>query len=161
MKFNRKPVDKPVNPKMATLTKKLREKKESIIHHPGIIKIENERKYNALKNSVIAKAHPTEFTAGSDYIRKILKFKQLNPILFTVGKLAPQIIKEYPELRKPETIKSIMIATGNPNLSIEKIDLLVNEMFADPKQVDANVISFIRLINKKNYGYLLSFKKDL
>ncbi|GEM_PF-6730194 len=154
---------KPAHPKkesketMRSLIKELRDKKEEIMRHPGIKKIENVRILNLLKESFIARTHPEEFLRGSAFIKKILIYKLENPLLFTVGKQASLILNKLPELKKPEIIKSILIASANPKLKIEDINKLVIDMFSekDEKKRDKNILSFIRNINKKNYGYLL------
>jgi len=153
-------IKRSVSPKkdtMHSLIKELRRKKEEIIDHQGIKKVKNARILNQLKELPISKLYPIEFNIGSDYIKKILIYKQENPLLFTVGKLAPSILKKYPMLRNPEVIKSILIASGNPKLKINDINKLVEDIFfeGDQKKIDKNILIFIRNINKKNYGYLL------
>ncbi|MEI8363998.1 MAG: hypothetical protein WCF78_00895 [archaeon] len=146
------------HPKMRKLVQELRDKKDKIIHHKGIIKIEKIRIYNKLKESPIAKEHPTEFIKGSECIKQILLYKQNNQLLYTTGKLAPYVLKKFPELNTPEVVRSILIATGNPKLELNDINNIVSEMFDTTVSEDARkgiLFSLIRSINKKNYGYLV------
>jgi len=146
------------HPKMRKLVDDLRDKKDKIMHHKGIIKLEKIRIYDKLKESGIAKEHPTEFIKGSEFIKQILIYKQNNALRYSTGKLAAYVFKKFPELNTPEVVKSILIATGNPKLGINDINKLVSDMF-DPKVSESTrkgvIFSLIRSINKKNYGYLI------
>ncbi len=151
-----------VKPKKLTRMEKLiailKEKKEKIIHHEGIIKIENKRIFDKLKESVIAKAHPTEFIKGSGYIKQILLLKQNNTMRYSTGKLAAYVFKKIPELNTPEVVKCILIATGNPIFTSESVNKMVAEIFDSeiPKAKRKTIIfTLIRSISKKNHGYLL------
>jgi len=146
------------NLKMRKLVKELRDKSNEIIHHKGIIKLEKIRIYNKLKESPVAKEHPTEFIKGSECIKQILLCKQNNQLLYTTGKLAPYVLKKFPELNTPEVVRSILIATGNPKLEINDINNIVSEIFDTAVSENARkgiIFSLIRSINKKNYGYLV------
>ena len=146
------------HPKMYKLVQELRNKSNEIIHHKGIIKVEKIRIYNKLKESPVAKEHPTEFIKGSECIKQILLYKQNNQLLYTTGKLALYVLKKFPELNTPEVVKSILIATGNPKLEINDINNMVSEMFDAAVSENARkgiLFSLIRSINKNNYGYLV------
>jgi len=142
---------------MRSLIKELRNKEEGIINHSGIKRVKSARIFNQLKESILARTYPGEFLQGSAFIKKILIYKQENPLLFTVGKQASLILNKLPELKKPEVIKSILIASANPKLKIEDINKLVLDLFSekDEKKRDKNILLFIRNINKNKYGYLL------
>ena len=146
-----------MNIKIADLRKRTNAAKE----HRGTIKHKTKRFIEIKKiadNTTIAKENKTDYKYGCNWIKKILKFKKEHKFIYMTGKQAPLIFKKFSNLNRPEAIRRILIATVNPELTIEKIDSMVKELFNKdfPKKDKRTILlSMIRDITHDHYEYLL------
>ena len=139
----------------------LKKKKKSVIEHEGIKKVKLKRiteKKELAKNQPLAQENKKEYALGCALIVDILKYKQKNPLIYFTGKQADAILKKYPKINTPEGVKSILVASVNPNLTTSKVNSMVSRMFSSnfPENERKKIIvSMIRNIKAENYNYLL------
>ncbi|MDD4050049.1 MAG: hypothetical protein PHX47_03515 [Candidatus ainarchaeum sp.] len=141
--------------------KDLRNKKNTAENHSGVLRIKSERfkiERNLASQKPLAMEYKSEYKQGCLFIKKILDYKQKNKLIFFTGKQAGEILKKYPKLDSPEAIKSILIASSNPNLNIKKINSIVSEIYSkkiSEKERKDIIFTMIRSIKIENYEYLL------
>lgn len=139
----------------------LRKKKEALENHAGVKNSISERLKLArvvAANQSLAKSNPKFYKEGCLWIKNILKFKKENNLLYFVGKQAETIFIKYPKIDSPEAIKSILIASVNPNLTTKKIDSIISNLYSKNISKKARkevIITIIRSISLENYKYLL------
>jgi hypothetical protein len=110
------------------------------------------------KDQKLAKENPKEYKAGCIWIKKIIKYKKENKLIYFVGKQAEGVFKKYPELNSKEVVKSILVASINPKLDISQINKMVESLFSksvSEKERKSIILDMIRSIKIENYEYLL------
>jgi len=139
----------------------LRKRKKAVEEHPGVEKIKSDRaklRRLIIAKQPLAKENKQEYKVGCEWIKRILKYKQENKRSYFTGNQAAEIFKKYPELNTPNSIKSILIASVNPDLTITKVNSLVSEIFSKSmpeKERKSIILTMVRNIKAENYDYLL------
>ena len=138
-----------------------KKRKRLIEEHSGIIKLKKDRsklKRNFAAKTKIALENKLEYKLGCKWIKNILKYKKENELLYVTGRQASGVLKKYPELNNPKIIKSILIASINPDLTIKKINSMLIELFnkkISEKERVSVILSMIRIIDSEHYDYLM------
>jgi hypothetical protein len=139
----------------------LKRKQKEVVEHKGIKQLESKRlilKKATAESQTFVLRNKKEYLIGCQLIKNILKYKTENRLIYFTGKQAEQILKKYPEINTPTGVKSLLVASLNPNLTTLKINSLVLEIFSkemplkDRKQI---IYTMIRSIKPENYKHLL------
>jgi hypothetical protein len=139
----------------------LRNRRKKIENHKGLIDAKKRKlklRKEVAKDQKLAKENPKEYKAGCIWIKKIIKYKKENKLIYFVGKQSDGIFKKYPELNSKEVVKSILIASVNPKLDISQINKMVESLFSkslSQKERKSIILDMIRSIKIENYEYLL------
>ncbi len=139
----------------------LKRKQKAVVEHEGVKKLESKRlilKKAAAENQTFVLKNKKEYNIGCKLIKNILEYKSKNRLIYLTGMQAEQILNKYPEINTPTGVKSLLVASLNPNLTTFKINSLVSEIFSkemplkDRKQI---IYTMIRSIKPENYKHLL------
>lgn len=146
---------------MLKKVRELRVRKKAVEEHEGVRNLKKQRLVvdrSIAEKTPIALKFKKEYREGCMWIKNILEFKSKNKLLYFTGRQAGEIFKKHPSLDSPNAVRSILIASVNPNLTIQKIDSIVTELFSNKlaqKERREVIITMIRSIKIENYEYLL------